>query len=456
MNSKFTFKEIRDRFIEIEKKYKVYNLKNQNVYIWKLIRFELFDYIVKELNILKDGHPINNIDKFKRLMLLFKYSLLNIFRRKKMKKSDVLILTHGRKQKFKNGYIDIYLNDIISSLRENQKKAFVIDRPDHYGRHYNANYENMIFFERFGHITRECLYKFYSSQIHLGETTQILLDIQKELERVFDIDIDLIGLARKRIFRFNFEKKYFDKILDIVKPQKIFLVASYGKEELIASAQERLIPVVEVQHGVISSYHMGYYFPFKTSIPYFPDEIILFGEYWRESVAFPCNGKQVVRSFNFMNKNESMNIQVKKSEKVLFISQGSIGDQLSKVAAEFANKNYVKCYYKLHPSEYNNWKNKYHELEECAHEGRVEVISNDRSIYELFNLCDYSIGVYSTAIYESLMYENKTYLIAIEGYQYMEYLIDNNHVKLLPLKFSINDLRSFNNKQIFNKSYFYL
>jgi hypothetical protein len=456
MNKKLTLKDVRDIFIELEEKYAVFSLEYKDVYYWKLIRFELFEYIVKKLSILDEGHPMSRKDKFKRLVSLIKYSGLNLFMRKNIHKSDVLILTHGRKVKHKNEYLDIYLYDIVNSLKEKDSDIFIIDRPDHYGNHYRHD-NDMIYFERFGHVVRQGLYRFSPYRVDNVETKQILNNIENELKRMIDVNVDLIELVNKRIFRFKFEKKYFDKLLFTINPSKIILVVSYGKEELIASARERGIEVIEVQHGVISSYHMGYYFPFEHSIPYFPDELILFGDYWKESIRFPLNSRRTKKSFSLMKSSyNSIVINESKMNRILFISQGSIGVHLAKIAADFANKNSVECYYKLHPSEYSNWRSKYSELAECEINGRIKVISNENSIYELFNLCKYVVGVYSTAIYESLMYECKTFVVNLEGYQYMEYLIEMNYVKLLREDFSFNDIYDFQGKELKNKEYFYM
>ena len=211
-----------------------------------------------------------------------------------------------------------------------------------------------------------------------------------------------------------------------------------------------------MQHGVISKYHMGYYFPFDCSIPYFPNKLVLFGRYWAESTNLPINNKQIIQHFSQISKQEKNDSHTNKVEAVLFISQASIGDKLSRVATSFANNNEVECYYKLHPSEFGNWKSKYPELAESADKARIVVIKNEKSIYELFGICNYVVGVYSTAIYESLMHGCKTFLVNIEGYQYMDYLIQNGYVRLLTDKFSFNDLKDFSNKGISNKSYFYL
>ena len=74
----------------------------------------------------------------------------------------------------------------------------------------------------------------------------------------------------------------------------------------------------------------------------------------------------------------------------------------------------------------------------------------------MFGICNYVVGVYSTAIYESLVYGCKTFLINIEGFQYMDYLIQNGYVKLLMDRFSFDDLKDSSTNEISNKSYFYL
>jgi hypothetical protein len=456
MKKKLTLKEVRNIFVELEKKYSVYSLESNNVYYWKLIRKEIYDYIIMKLGFVEKAHPMSTVDKVRRFLFLLKYSTINLFKKNNVKQSDVLILTHGRKNKINDSYEDIYLYDILRQLEKNNSSYFIIDRPDHYGKHLGKERNNMIYFERFGHIVREILYPFFIHRIKLTETRNIIIEVEKEIKERLNIDIDLEGLIKKRIFRFILEKRYFDKLLDKIRPDKVIMVVSYGKEELIASAKERDIETIEVQHGVISSYHMGYHFPFEFPIPYFPDEIILFGDYWKESVCFPVNSRQTINSFSFMKHSYNNRvISENKMNKVLFVSQGSIGVHLSKIAANFAYENQIDCYYKLHPSEFNNWRNRYSELSKCEIDGRIKVISNQNSIYELFNLCKYVIGVYSTAIYESLMYGCKTFVVKIEGYQYMEFLIDKNYVKLLSTDFCLNDLYDFQENKLENKRYFY-
>ncbi|HCF38362.1 MAG TPA: hypothetical protein DER56_04710 [Thermosipho africanus] len=456
MTSNWTLNYVRDKFIEIEKKYDVYSLTVNGVYFWKLIRFDLFSRITKDLKILNEGHPLTKKDKVKRFFGIVKYGSKNLWLRTKVSQADVMLLSHGRKSAHGNIYVDPYLYDIQKMLEKNKETYLVIDRPDHYGKHYEMDFENYIYFERFGHVVRELMYKPFSGNLNLKNKKNTINIIQNEINSVFNVDIDLTNLIKKKIFRFMQEKKYFLKLLKKVKPKKIYLVVSYGKEELISAAEDLGIETIEVQHGVISNYHFGYYFPYDFRIPYFPSRLVLFGKYWKDSAFYPNNCTLETKSFSLLNMSEYVKKFEEKQESVVFISQGSIGEKLSQVAAEFANNNNINCYYKLHPSEYNQWKLKYKELFLCEKQGKIKVISNQETIYELFSKCKYSIGVYSTSIFESLLYECETFLTEIEGYQYMQFLIDNNYVKVLPKNFSICDLKDFKSNKAINVSYFYM
>ncbi|TCT26460.1 hypothetical protein EDD68_102162 [Melghiribacillus thermohalophilus] len=446
-------KDIRDWFINIEKNYQVFDLKYKNIAFWKLIRKDLFEEILMKRGLIEQGHPMSVADKFKRIVLLIKYSILNISKRKNLQDYDVLILSHGRKIKYKGDYVDAYLYDIIEKLKIENKNYLFLDRPDHYGKHLGENVG--LYYERFGHLIRDGLYKLFSWKIKL-QGIKILKDIEDEIKQKLKINIKITHLVKKKIFRFYFDKKFYDKLLDKIKPKEIYLVVSYGKEELIAAAKERGILVKEVQHGVINNYHMGYYFPVDYEIPYFPDEIITFGEYWIDSVKLPINNIQSVNEFKCLKPLNNILEYKLKSDDVLFISQGTIGKQLSSIAADFISKNKdVKVYYKLHPSEFNNWEEKYKDLYLFKDTQQLEVITNQLSIYYLLNKCKYVIGVNSTAIFESLLYNCKTFVVNIEGYQYMDDLIKRGYVKLISTNISYSQLKKMNLKPLKNKQYFY-
>ena len=114
----------------------------------------------------------------------------------------------------------------------------------------------------------------------------------------------------------------------------------------------------------------------------------------------------------------------------------------------------MKIIYKLHPGEYYQWEKRYPWLNNPI----ISVIDSDQiSLYELFAKSKYQIGVYSTSIYEGLTFNLKTYLLDLPGVEYMDYLIENNYVKLIKdiddfvLNIKNNDCYFNQNTEIFFK-----
>ncbi|MCQ2738010.1 MAG: sialyltransferase, partial [archaeon] len=139
---------------------------------------------------------------------------------------------------------------------------------------------------------------------------------------------------------------------------------------------------------------------------------------------------------------------------VLFISQGVIGKYLSKFAydlslslldesllivdeGEKGKNNKSKGYeiiYKLHPGEYETWRENYPHLLEtknlCENTNVSFKIIDDNitPLYELFAKSEYQIGAFSTAIYEGLSFDCKTFVINVPGIEYLDDLIDKQIV----------------------------
>ena len=86
--------------------------------------------------------------------------------------------------------------------------------------------------------------------------------------------------------------------------------------------------------------------------------------------------------------------------------------------------------YKLHPSEYNIWK-EYPDLCRLAEVANVEILDSDVDLYSLFATSFYQIGVFSTAIYEGIGMGCKTVLLNLPGVEYMDDLVASSLAVLL-------------------------
>jgi hypothetical protein len=121
----------------------------------------------------------------------------------------------------------------------------------------------------------------------------------------------------------------------------------------------------------------------------------------------------------------------KVKNQVVFISQGTVATELSKIALELAKLNPdMKVYYKLHPGEFGRWKTEYKYLQNINEINNLHVIENEVPLYELMASSEFLVGVYSTAIFEGLTLNCKTILLDLPGVEFLQYLLDSKSALL--------------------------
>ena len=234
------------------------------------------------------------------------------------------------------------------------------------------------------------------------------------------------------ISNFKYEYGRYKDLLSRKKVKQVYVVVAYENKALISACKDLGVKVLELQHGVISKYHLGYSFP-DIDVHYFPDKLLSFGEYWGESADYPISRENIFPiGFSFFGENSAFYKDFGKNEKqILFISQGVIGKYLSKFAYDLFWKlgddyNFI---YKLHPGEYDTWRENYPELLELANFNNFSVVdSNEIPLYELFAKSEFQLGAFSTAIYEGLSFNCKTFILDVPGVEYLEDLVDKNIV----------------------------
>ena len=156
----------------------------------------------------------------------------------------------------------------------------------------------------------------------------------------------------------------------------------------------------------------------------------MYGNFWKENTRLPIKKERIiVTGFPYFEKKIN-SIKVshnKKSErkKILFISQLVVGSKISKFAKDFSELVDLKKYeiiYKLHPSEYNIWKEEYPWLLS----DNIQVIDNNsRDIYSFLKDAYCQVGCFSTAIFEGLGLGVKAYVVDAYGVEYLEDLYEN-------------------------------
>ncbi len=429
----FSVHDICEVFFDLEEKYNLNYAKIQGCYAWQLVRMYLYYDITRRTQTF--GAPqqqsLSLFDKIKSFTPFLKNSLLhNPFSGGDEK--EILIFDHPRKVIYEGQYRDIYSYFLVDFLKDSHSFE-VLESP----------YLNE-------HFTKKEPYIKYTDRIQLGsyfykkrnkirftlKEKELISNVKKDLESVFNLDINLEWILTIHILNFQYDYRKYTELFQKRNPKMIFVVVAYENQAIVAAAKDLGITVLELQHGTITDYHLGYSYPKKTrlggEIKYFPDKILTFGDYWIGEETCPISKDNVLPiGFPYFESQsrDFTSIEVNDNQ-ILFISQGVIGKYLSKIASELAGelKDY-KIIYKLHPGEYATWRQNYPELTEAEALNNFEVIDNSQTpLYELFAKSSYQVGAFSTAIYEGLMFNCKTFIVDVPGVEYLNDLINRGYV----------------------------
>lgn len=432
-------------FIEFENKNNLFNSKISGVHFWHLIRFSIYDKIQSSIFSTGESHSnITNISVLKKIYYKIKQIRFMLFNNPLLyfKQKDILVLNHNRRIKDDDVYTCIYTDLLI----ENLSYSSVYFEEPYLEKHFRPVKNNNIVYTDYIDLVVAIKKRigFFFISIEEKELIRYLFE---KINTTFASNLNFKMFKKfilNSILEFKFKKKYYLKFLKRVKPKIIIEVVSYGMSRYIFNylGKELTIPTIELQHGVIGKHHIAYNFNRKAILKTFPEYILLFGNFWKNNTGFPIDIENIIiAGWPYLEKKVNNSFKSIKNEKfsknILFISQGSIGKELSKVAVELSrsiNSSY-RIIYKLHPGEYSRWRIDYPWLNNT----NITVIDdNKHDIHHYFKLSSYQIGVYSTALFEGISYGLETYILKFFGYKYTEELVSNN---LAILVTNSNDLK---------------
>lgn len=453
----FTVSDICEVFFNLEDKYDLNYCEIQGCYPWQLIRMFLYYDIARRLNTF--GSPqqksLSVFDKIKSFTPFLKNSILNNPFSGNDKK-DVLIFDHPRKTIFNNEFMDIYSYFLVDQLKN---KSFEVMEAPYLNKHYTQKKEYIKYTDRIQ--LGSYIYKKFNNVNFTEKELDLISKVKSELESAFNLNINLEWILKIHILNFKYDYKTYLKLFKKRKPKMIFVVVAYENQAVVKAAKDLGIEVIELQHGTISDYHLGYSYPLKSrnhgEIAYFPDRILTFGDYWINPKTCPISDENIIPiGFPYFEAQSKDFKNIKSNPKqILFISQGVIGKYLSKIAVKLARELIdYEIIYKLHPGEYETWRQNYPELV-CGLDN-FKVIDNSKTpLYQLFAESAIQIGAFSTAIYEGLMFNCKTFVFNLPGVEYLDDLVDNGYVcKVNDLNELISNLNSFSPKEYDNNFFF--
>ena len=451
--------EICDVFFDLEEKYDLNYIKIQDCFFWQVIRMYLYYDIARRTQTFGTAQQqtLSLMDKVKSFTPFIKNSLLyNPF--SGSEKIDMLIFDHPRKTMFNGEFKDIYSYFLVDLLKDNY--SFEVMEAPYLNKHFSKRQSYIKYTDRiqFGSYIHKKFNKIEFTQ----EEKELISSIKNEIKDKFNLDINLELIIANHILNFQYDYKSYSSLFKKRNPKKIFVVVAYENQAIVAAAKDLGIEVIELQHGTISDYHLGYSYPEKTrqngEIRYFPDKILTFGDYWINDDTCPISKENIIPiGFPYFEAQSKDFINLSKKDKqILFISQGVIGKYLSALALEVAGKMPdFEIIYKLHPGEYETW-NQYPELVEASKLNNVKIVDNSQTpLYQFFGESEYQIGAFSTAIYEGLMFNCKTFILDVPGVEYLKDLINEGYVfKISDSDDLINNLESFTPKD-YDKNFFF-
>ena len=425
-----------DFFLEMEKKYDMYSKEVLGINYWNYVRFNLWNYDICSAEFgLKSPHNTGLNSKIKVILsdlIELKNGLFHSGRT--VRKKNILIYSHERRIKQDDLYYCPYTSVISKEYNDN---SVTIETPAA-RKHFRPIPENNIIYTDLINIGSQVslILKKKAHNDYAVLCDAITRDIEGfvgEIQKHYNWKTELDHIVRKcadMVIITVYEKKKFSKLLDRIRPRVIIEVVGYSNERMTLNelAKDRGIPVIELQHGTVYENHAAYQYGVDSGIKQFPDYIFTFSEFWNNRMRVPIPNDHLI-SVGYPHFEDEIARYSKDARRdpritILFISQGTIGQELAALAVKLSqmlSEEQYRLIFKLHPSEVAVWKERYNGLSDT----NIEVKGKDgHSLYELFAISDIQIGVYSTAVYEGLGFGLKTYIYKIGHYMDMRSLVD--------------------------------
>jgi len=431
-----------DFFLDVEKKYNLYDKSIEGVNYWNYGRFKLWNYNICASGLdLKKSHTAEFKSFFDAIKKAFGL-IGRLGNNLSLPKEKIKILFISHERRIKNG--SVYECAYTSSIAEHYDKESVTLEAPYEGSHFSPIPEKKIMYLDFivlggkihSFLQKKVIKKHYKKI--KSEVTNDIKDAVNNLKDFYGWKADLDGVSSffaDYIIVYEYEFKRIKKLLKKINPELVIESVGYGRSRMMINecGKELGIKTIELQHGTIYENHAAYQFNTEKEIKQFPDYVFTFSDFWKRRMKAPVTDDRIISvGYPFFEKSVKKYSSNKKDDSIvtiLFISQGTIGKQLSEIALELRKllSDKYRMIYKLHPDEYIMWETTYKDL---INLGGIEIIhSGSKSLYELFSESDIQVGVYSTAIYEGLGFNLKTLICKIGHYEEMKCLVDEGYAQ---------------------------
>ncbi len=428
-----SIKEVCEAIWAIERELGLLDWEVRGVRIWQALRFETYLRLCQRLALFDAADSAEGSRALGQVQLAGKllYGALakNPFAGDET--FDALVFESSRSKVVDGKSICIYTHDLVAELTARGERVQLLERSEHgvHAKHSDARRAYLDAIELKTAIKR----RVSKLSLRADEAARVR-ELEHALETKLGASVPLRSRIEDYIVGFWSDYAQYTRLFAKRKPRRVYCVCSYGRlAPMLKAAHDENIETVELQHGIVTRYHLGYSFPVLPetgTLEYFPRTFYSFGEPWQSLMQLPLAPDRIVaRGFPYFERERSRYAKVARNAKqVLVLSQGVIGRQLADtILREIAALQGYEIVYKLHPGEYASWR-QYESLNILSQKPNVRIVT-DADLYELMAQSATQIGVFSTAIYEGLQFGCHTVLVDLPGIEYMADLIKAGHTE---------------------------
>ncbi|MEU4193210.1 hypothetical protein AB0E69_15040 [Kribbella sp. NPDC026611] len=241
--------------------------------------------------------------------------------------------------------------------------------------------------------------------------------ITQALEKLTGVTVPIGPLLAREVPKHRRLRALYRALLKRHQIKTVYVVVAYFHQHIVGAARDLGIRVVELQHGAISPYHLGYSYPGRPQVANQPDELWCFGDYWTDVADLPAGMRTEVVGAPFLPARRP-----KDPAKAVFLSQGTVGAELVHVAEAVAKANPdLDVVFRLHPSERES---------DYTIPPNVRVSTGGNTL-DLLAEATYQVGVSTTALFEGMALGCRTAVANLPGHEYLDPAIAKGHAMLL-------------------------
>lgn len=410
-----------NKLLQYETKHKLFDIEFKDIKIWEILRTYVYIEIEQIHNNLQPLFPQKKINKKRKISFKTIKNGLSFF---STKNKDYIFLNNPRRVKQKDGlYYCIYTDLLIDLLKKDNKcitledPFWALNKSSEISHFEPVKTEDIIYLDVIEYLFNIRKYIFKTINKKQYKQLNILLkSIKDDLEKEFNCNLsNIFKLAEEKILYLILMHKTYLKALKRINPKAIleFYDAFPSKVLTNKVAKELNIPIIEIQHGIVTEENPIFlkYSNLKRKYDCMPDYVLSYGKKLLNKNHMPINKENIYyigSLFLEYKKNEYKNNNSNKKN-ILFISQSNLGKYISEYASKLADllkdQPEYQIIYKMHPYEIGT-------DYECLNKPNITIINNrEKDLYYYQSISVAQVGIYSTGIYEGLNFNLKTFII---------------------------------------------